>query len=95
MKLQIRNGRVVDPASGKDSVGDVYVADGRIAESFSKADKTIDAKGAPRYSAIYELESPDVLTSPAFAKAVDEGRWATHVRPYTRNRQHTLYRVME
>src|SRR5260221_4638613 len=45
MKLQIRNGRVVDPASGKDSVGDVYVADGRIAESFSKADKTIDAKG--------------------------------------------------
>src|SRR5882672_5476468 len=45
MKLQIRNGRVVDPASGKDSVGDVYVADGRIAESFSNPEKTIDAKG--------------------------------------------------
>src|ERR1700704_4465509 len=45
MKLQIRNGRVVDPASGKDSVGDVFVADGKISESFSKADKTIDAKG--------------------------------------------------
>src|SRR5678815_2460836 len=45
MKLHIKNGRVVDPASGKDSVGDVYVADGKIAESFSKADKTIDAKG--------------------------------------------------
>jgi len=45
MKLQIRNGRVVDPASGKDAVGDVYVADGKISESFSKADKTIDAKG--------------------------------------------------
>ena len=45
MKLQIRNGRVVDPASGKDSVSDVYIADGKIAESFSKADKTIDAKG--------------------------------------------------
>jgi len=45
MKLQIKNGRVVDPASGKDSVGDVYVADGKIAEAFSKADKTIDAKG--------------------------------------------------
>jgi dihydroorotase len=45
MKLQIKNGRVVDPASGKDAVGDVYVADGKIAESFSKADKTIDAKG--------------------------------------------------
>ncbi|HVQ61555.1 MAG TPA: dihydroorotase, partial [Burkholderiales bacterium] len=45
MKLQIRNGRVVDPASGKDAVGDVYVADGKISASFPKADKTIDAKG--------------------------------------------------
>jgi len=45
MKLLIKNGRVVDPASGRDSVTEVYVADGKIAESFSKADKTIDAKG--------------------------------------------------
>ena len=56
--------------------------------------KTMDPQGAPRYAAIYELESPDVLTSPAFAKAVDQGRWATHVRPYTCNRHHTLYKVM-
>jgi hypothetical protein len=56
--------------------------------------KTIDPQGAPRYSAIYELDSPDVLTSPAFAQAVDQGRWPTHVRPYTRNRQHTLYKVL-
>jgi len=45
MKLHIKNGRVVDPATGKDSVGDVYVSDGKISESFSKAEKTIDAKG--------------------------------------------------
>lgn len=57
--------------------------------------KTMDAQGAPRYAAMYELESPDVLTSPAFAKAVDAGRWATHVRPYTRNRHHTLHKVMK
>ena len=57
--------------------------------------KTIDPKGAPRYAAIYELESPDVLTSPAFARAVDEGRWPTHVRPHTRNRQHTLHKVVK
>ena len=56
--------------------------------------KTMDPQGAPRYAAIYELESPDVLTSPAFAKAVDQGRWATQVRPYTRNRRHTLHKVM-
>jgi hypothetical protein len=33
----------------------------------------MDPQGAPRYAAIYELESPEVLTSPAFAKAVDHG----------------------
>jgi hypothetical protein len=56
--------------------------------------KTIDSQGAPRYAAIYELESPDVLTSPAFARAVDQGRWPGEVRPYTRNRHHTLHKVM-
>ena len=56
--------------------------------------RTVDPQGAPRYAAILELESPDVLTSPAFAKAVDQGRWPTHVRPHTRNRHHTLYKVI-
>jgi hypothetical protein len=56
--------------------------------------KTVDPQGAPRYAAIYELDSPDVLVSPAFAKAVDQGRWPTDVRPYTSNRHHTLYKVM-
>ncbi|MGH6630599.1 MAG: dihydroorotase, partial [Burkholderiales bacterium] len=45
MRLHIKGGRVIDPASGRDAVGDVYIADGKIAEAFSKADKTIDAKG--------------------------------------------------
>ena len=56
--------------------------------------KAVDATGVPRYACIVELESPDVLTSPAFAQAVDAGRWATHVRPFTRNRHHTLHQVM-
>jgi dihydroorotase len=45
MRLHIKSGRVLDPASGRDAVGDVYVADGKIAEEFSKADRVIDAKG--------------------------------------------------
>jgi len=46
MRLHIRNGRVVDPASGKDAVEDVFVAQGRIGEPFrEKADRVIDAKG--------------------------------------------------
>lgn len=57
--------------------------------------KTIASGGAPRYAAIFELESPDVLISGAWAKAVEEGRWPTEVRPYTRNRQHTLHKVMK
>src|SRR5262249_21591033 len=56
--------------------------------------RTIDPQGAPRYAAIYELESPDVLTSPAFAKAVDQPRGPPHGRPYPRNRHHPLYGVM-
>lgn len=56
--------------------------------------KTVDTQGVPRYACILELEGPGVLTSPAFAKAVDQGRWPTHVRPYTRNRHHTLHKVI-
>jgi hypothetical protein len=56
--------------------------------------KTIVAEGEPRYSAVYELESAAVLTSDAWAKAVDAGRWPGEVRPYTRNRRHTLRKLM-
>ncbi len=46
MSLHIRNGRVVDPASGRDAVGDVFVADGRIVDRLQgKAERTIDANG--------------------------------------------------
>jgi hypothetical protein len=55
--------------------------------------KTIVAEGEPKYSAVYELESADVLTSPAWAAAVEKGRWPAQVRPYTRNRRHTLRKL--
>ena len=45
MRLHIRNGRVVDPASGKDGAGDVFIADGKISAETGKADRVIDAKG--------------------------------------------------
>ena len=52
--------------------------------------KTIEFPDEPRYSALYEVESPDVLITPEWAKAVEEGRWPGQVRPYTKNRKHTL-----
>ncbi|MGH8765136.1 MAG: dihydroorotase, partial [Burkholderiales bacterium] len=45
MKILIKGGRVIDPASGRDEVADVFVADGKISEKKEKAEKTIDAKG--------------------------------------------------
>jgi len=57
------------------------------------ARKTLVAEGEPRYSAIYELESAEVLLSEAWAKAVEQGRWPSEVRPYTRNRRHVLKKI--
>jgi hypothetical protein len=51
------------------------------------------AHEGPRYSAIYEIDGPHVLVSPEWARAVELGRWPSQVRPYTRNRRHTLYQV--
>jgi dihydroorotase len=45
MRLHIKNGRVVDPASGKDGSGDIFVVDGKISPEGGKADRVIDAKG--------------------------------------------------
>ena len=56
--------------------------------------RVIEAPGEPAYSAVYEIESPEVLLSDAWAEAIDQGRWPTEVRPYTRNRRHTLKRVI-
>jgi dihydroorotase len=46
----IRNGRVIDPANKRDEIGDLYIADGRIAERSKVKDQKsdveeIDAKG--------------------------------------------------
>ncbi len=47
----------------------------------------------PQYTAIYEIAEPHVLTSEAWDSAVEKGRWSTEVRPFTKNRRHTLKRV--
>ena len=45
--------------------------------------KTIVIENEPAYNALYELESPEVLTSEAWAAVVDRGRWPGEVRPPT------------
>jgi dihydroorotase len=44
-KLLIKGARIVDPASGRDEVGDVFIADGKISANNEKADQTVEAKG--------------------------------------------------
>ena len=51
------------------------------------------AHKGPVYSALYEIDSPEVLVSPQWQSAVEVGRWPKEVRPYTRNRQHALFKV--
>ena len=45
------------------------------------------------YTAIYEIDSPAVLMSPEWKVQGEKGRWASEVRPYTRNRSHKVYKV--
>ena len=56
--------------------------------------QTIEAEGEPRYSAAYEVQSPEVLVSEAWADAIEQGRWPSQVRPFTRNRRHTLKKIL-
>ena len=49
MNLQIKNGRVIDPANGVDRVADVFISDGKIAAfdlapAGFKTERVIDAK---------------------------------------------------
>lgn len=51
---------------------------------------TADGAGAPRYVAIYEIDSPEVMLSDAWQAAAEAGRWPGEVRPYTFNRHHIV-----
>jgi hypothetical protein len=56
--------------------------------------KQLTGDGAPRYMAIYEIDSPDVLISAAWVEAGEQGSWAAEVRPYTSNRHHVVRKVL-
>ena len=56
--------------------------------------KRLAGEGAPRYVAIYEIDNPEVLSSPAWAAAAELGRWPSEVRPYTSNRHHIVRKVL-
>jgi dihydroorotase len=69
MNLEIRGARVVDPASGRDQPGSIFIADGRIAaldrapDGF-KADEVIEAKGLVAAPGLVDLAAR--LREPGF-----------------------------
>ena len=56
--------------------------------------RKVVVENEPRYSVLYEIEGPEVLTSEAWGQAVDQGRWPHDVRPYTTNRRHVLRQLI-
>jgi len=62
MRLEISGARIVDPASGRDRVGTIFIADGRIAAlddapAGFRADETIDAKGLVACPGLVDLSA--------------------------------------
>jgi dihydroorotase len=62
MSVLIRNGRLIDPASGRDSIGDVYVANGKIQAMDAncanlQAGKVIEASGLAVIPGIVDLSA--------------------------------------
>ena len=55
-------------------------------------EKEIVIEGQPKHTAVYEIESPEVLLSDGWAQSVDKGRWSTNIRPHTFNRRHVLFK---
>jgi hypothetical protein len=45
----------------------------------------------PRYLAAYELDTPQVVDSPAWKTAGEAGQWPAGIRPHTMNRHLALY----
>ncbi|MBC8021707.1 MAG: dihydroorotase, partial [Burkholderiales bacterium] len=69
MRIHISGAHVIDPASGRDKPGSIFIADGKIAaldkapDGF-KADETIDAKGLTAMPGLVDLSAR--LREPGF-----------------------------
>lgn len=63
--------------------------------SIGGSHRTLSAEGEPHYQVIYELESPHVMVSDAWAEWAERGRWPEEVRPFTKNRRHVVRKVCE
>lgn len=54
----------------------------------------IDMSSEPTFTAIYELDDPEILETAEWQNAVEAGRWPGEVRPHTSNRRFELRKVI-
>jgi hypothetical protein len=45
-----------------------------------------------KYLAVYEIDSPDIVDSPAWKEAGEWGDWAPKIRPHTTERHHSFFK---
>ncbi len=77
MKLLLKGGRVIDPTSSRDGVGDVLVADGKVAETDTSGATVIDVRGAWVVPGFVDLHS--VLSDERDVDAALRGGFTTVV----------------
>jgi hypothetical protein len=49
-----------------------------------------DVDGVARYTALYEIDSPETPFSDAWKAESEKGDWASQIRPHTSNRSHVV-----
>ena len=49
-----------------------------------------DVEGVARYTAVYDIDSPDLPGTDIWTEASDKGDWITQIRPYATNRSRSL-----
>jgi dihydroorotase len=78
--LLIQGGRILDPANQRDEVGDLYVADGKIAASFSpaqrKSARVVDARGQVVTPGLVDIHVHLREPGQTHKENIESGSWA-------------------
>jgi dihydroorotase len=85
--LWIKNGRVVDPASGRDALGDVFAVDGRFAATLDAAQRAaarvVDATGLVVCPGLVDIHVHLREPGQAHKETIQTGSWAAAAGGFT------------
>jgi len=54
--------------------------------------ESTNKEGMARYAALYDIDSPEIPTSPGWKEESEKGDWPSKIRPHASNRSHTIYK---